>query len=205
VSEPGVSIDLARWIFSIVTLACLAGGLGCVSVVELDAGDREVIATARTWTFLKHDPPHAADTARFSRGFTQRVTSPLRNPSKLDAQVAGYLSAAFERMGYDYVESDADLYVHYRLSLEPRRVSVEVPFAAIYVASHSFSPSYVVEGADVVKRDVEHFRLVLDLREPRGRILWSRTAEHVGMAREPLTLDVWLEELVSRFPDREAQ
>lgn len=108
-------------------------------------------------------------------------------------------------MGYDYVESDADLYVHYRLSLEPRRDSVEVPFAAIYVASHSFSPSYVVEGTDVVERDVEQFRLELDLREPRGRIVWSRTALHVVIAREPLTLDAWLEELISRFPDREAQ
>jgi hypothetical protein len=198
-------MELVRWIFSSVTLACLVGGLGCASLVELDAGDHEVIATARTWTFLKHDPPLPADTERVPRGFTQRVTSPLRNASKLDAQVAGHLSAAFERMGYDYVESDADLYVHYRLSLEPRRDSVEVPFAGIYVASHSFSPSYVVEGTDVVQRDVEQFRLELDLREPRGRIVWSRTALHVVIAREPLTLDAWLEELISRFPEREAQ
>jgi hypothetical protein len=198
-------MELARWIFSSVTLACLVGGFGCVSVVASHSGDREVIATARTWTFLKHDPPLPVVTERFACGFTQRVTSSLCDASKIDAEIAGYLSAALDRMGYDYVESGADFYVHYRLSLESRRVSVEVPFAAIYVASHSFSPSYVVEGTDVVERDVEQFRLELDLREPRGRTVWSRTAEHVVIAREPLTLVFWLEELISQFPAREAQ
>jgi hypothetical protein len=198
-------VELARWTFLSVTLACLVGGLGCVSVVASHSGDREVIATARTWTFLKHDPPLPVVPERFACGFTQRVTSPLCNASKLDAEIAGYLTAALNRLGYDYVESGADLYVHYRLSLESRRVSVEVPFAAIYVASHSFSPSYVVEGTDVVKREAEQIRLELDLREPRGRIVWSRMGEHVVIAREPLTLVFWLEELISQFPARKAQ
>lgn len=92
-------MELARWIFSIVTLACLVGGPGCASLVELDAGDREVIATARTWTFLKHDPPMPADTERVPRGFTQRVTSPLRNASKLDAQVGGTLARLLNAWG----------------------------------------------------------------------------------------------------------
>ncbi len=186
----------------IVMFVCSTSVLACATSVEVDAADRQLISNARTWTFLRHDPPLPPNVDGDTSGFTYRVTSPLRNASKLDSDLSRFLTVALARHGFEYVESDADLYVHYRLSLRPRRSSTEVAFASNYVASHSYSPSYVVEGSDVVTRDIEEMRLELDLRETRGRMLWKGVYEETIAARQKLSLDSHIDRLVSRLPER---
>lgn len=191
-------------IAAVAALVTLAGALACASHVDVDVdgADRDLIARSRTWTFLKHDPPLPDALGPEDGEFTYRVTSPLRNAAELDAAIARSLRDAFARLGYTFVEHDADLYVHYRLTLRPRRDAVEVPFAQNYVASHSYTPSYIVEGTDVVTRKVEELRLEVDLREARGRIVWRGIYEDLLSAGQDLDLDENVGALMTRIPGR---
>lgn len=186
----------------VASFLCLIGIVGCTNLVQVDSTDRQLIQDSTTWTFLKNDPPLPQGVDRETSGFTYRVTSPSRNAARLDSKVARRIEDALARRGFEYVERDADLYVQYRLSLRPQRNSVERAFAERYVPSHSFTPSYVVEGTDIVEIEVEELRFEMNIREARGRVLWTGVYEDTLPAKRTLSVDEWVDDLTSRLPER---
>lgn len=183
-----------------IALGIVGIALGCTSIIDVDSTDPDRISQARSWAFLDHDPPIRLPSDEELPEFTYRVTSPLRDAQDLDADLARQIERALEARGFERVESNADLYVDYQLTLQPRIERVEVPFAQRFVPSLSWSPSYVVEGVDIVERAVEELRLEIDLRERRGRILWRGELVDKIAAREALALATRVDDLIDRLP-----
>lgn len=183
-----------------IALGIVGIALGCTSIIDVDSTDPDRISQARSWAFLDHDPPIRLPSDEELPEFTCRVTSPLRDAQDLDADLARQIERALEARGFERVDSNADLYVDYQLTLQPRIERVEVPFAQRFVPSLSWSPSYVVEGVDIVERAVEELRLEIDLRERRGRILWRGELVDKIAAREALALATRVDDLIDRLP-----
>lgn len=174
--------------------------LGCVTVGDREAADREQISRARSWAFLRNDPPidlpAAADTLRS----TYRVTSPLRDADALDADIARYIESALETLGFERVEVEADFYVNYKLILQPRAELVEGNFSSRYLASLSHSASYIIESTEINRKDYEDLNFSIDLREPRGRTLWRSEIAVRLKAFGALELQGKVDALLARLP-----
>jgi hypothetical protein len=195
-------------IFSLGIAVLLAG---CASTVEIDASDPESVAQAHYWAFLNHDPPIELSEPEPPPEFTYRVTSPLRDARALDAHIADCIEAELAARGYERVEGvnhgvnngvkgDADFYVDFQLTLQPRAETVEVPLGQQFVPSFSYSQSYIVEGLEISERTFEAFRLEIDLRERRGRILWRGELLRELRARDKLVLGSDVGELIDYLP-----
>jgi hypothetical protein len=180
-------------------IASLVFSLGCVSGPDR-ATDRERISRARTWAFLRNDPPIDNPGRNETFGSTYRVTSPLRDAMALDADIARYIERALERLGFKHVEREADLYVNFRLILQPRAEMVEGNFSTRYLASLSYSPSYIIESTEITRKDYEDLNLVIDLRERRGRTLWRREVKLRLKAFDSIGLQTRVDDLLERLP-----
>lgn len=167
-------------------IVCLIVGfnLSCSSFVDITPREMETVSNARTWSFLRHDPPLPEYVEGVAPEFTYRVTSPNHDARSFDAKIASYIEDELEQRGFEQVAGDADLYVDYQLTLMPLSRSVEVPFAQRFVPSFSTSNSYIVEGTNLERRDSQELKLEIDFRERRGRIVWSadgaRSITHDG-------------------------
>ncbi|MBW2291852.1 MAG: DUF4136 domain-containing protein [Deltaproteobacteria bacterium] len=191
-------------IAAIITLGIVGTGVGCASTVHVDtwddSGDQGSISQARTWAFLNHDPPIQFPADEASPEFTYRVTSPARDAQRLDADLAHCIEQALSVRGYERVETDADLYVDYDLTLQPRIETVEVPIGQRFVPSLSYSPSYIIDGLEIAERAFEAVRLEINFRERRGRILWRGELVRELGAGDRLALERDVDELIGRLP-----
>ncbi|MFT5694103.1 MAG: hypothetical protein ACI9QQ_000073 [Myxococcota bacterium] len=155
-------------------IVCLLVGfnVGCASLVEITPREMDTVSEARTWSFLRHEPPLAVSDAASAPEFTYRVTSPNHDARSFDAKIASHIERELEQRGFVQVAADADLYVDYQLTLTPLSRWVEVPFAQRFVPSFSTSNSYIIEGTNLQRRDSQELKLEIDFRERRGRIVW---------------------------------
>lgn len=195
------------------SIGLLVLALGCVSGGNLDgsssaadrAANRLRISNARTWAFLKSDPTVDRLSRGATAGSTYRVTSPLRNAAALDAEVARYIEDVLGALGFAQVEHEADIYVNYTLVLQPHAQFVEDNFSQRFLASFSYSPSYIIESSEITRRNYEDLDLAIDLREPRGRTLWRRELKLRLKAFDPLALRERVEDLLAPLPHCSAQ
>jgi hypothetical protein len=191
-------------IASIVTLGIIGTGVGCASTVNLDTWsdprDQDSISQAHTWAFLHHDPPIQLPGDETSPEFTYRVTSPARDAQQLDADLAHRIEQALSARGFERVETDADLYVDYQLTLQPRIETVEVPIGQRFVPSLSYSQSYIIDGLEISERVFEAVQLEINFRERRGRILWRGEMVRELGARDTLALGRDVDDLLGRLP-----
>jgi len=192
----------------LLAIALMIFALGCVSGTVRGTADRETdldrISRARTWAFLRNDPPIDMPgnytSNNVSSGSTYRVTSPLRDASALDADIARYIESALNTLGFEHVEREADLYVNYRLILQPRAELVEGNFSQRFLASLSHSPSYIIESTEITRTDYEDLNLIIDLRERRGRTLWRREVKLRLRALDSIGLQARVDDLIERLP-----
>lgn len=184
----------------IFKIGIVAMAMGCASTIDIDAWDPDGISQSRTWAFLRHDPPIDLSRDALAPEFTYRVTSPMRDAQHLDADVARCIEEALAARGFERVETDADFYVDYQLTLQPRAETVEVPLGQRFVPSLSFSQSYLIEGLDISERRFEALRFEIDLRERRGRILWRAELLRELETREELVLGRDVDNLIDQLP-----
>ncbi len=187
-------------IAAIVASGIVATALGCTSSVNVDIWEPDRISQAHTWAFLKHDPPIQLPADETSPEFTYRVTSPERDAQDLDAELAHCIEQALAARGFERVETDADFYVDYRLTLQPRIDMIEVPLGERFLPSLSYTQSYIIEGVDISPRAFEALRLEIDLRERRGKILWRGELAREIAAHDTLALGRDVDNLIGRLP-----
>jgi hypothetical protein len=132
---------------------------GCAAVIRVEHDEHDQVAGLRYWTWLP--------------GATEHVNAAHRDAFDLELHMAEYVERALEARGYRQDAKRLDFFVDYALVLATREETIIVGDGATYLASNSFSASYVVEKTRPVQRRLEDTYVVLRLWSRDGRLLWQ--------------------------------
>jgi len=164
-------------------------GVGCVSTVDVVFDEREDFSCYRTWSWLRHG--------------VLSVDAPQSEPRALDAHVALLIERELLESGLEQATGRPDFLVAYHLTLRRRAVVVDQPVAAYLLSSHSFSPSYWIEGSRKAIHIQEHVRLAIRFSD-RGRTIWRATLVRNVQDASVLSLEDAVSTLLERFPRPES-
>jgi hypothetical protein len=172
----------------IAALAAIAlpFALACGVGVQVAFDAQEDFARFRTWSWRESDAARIAAASGDTRALAMRASARI--------------AEALERRGFVRDPRDPDFTVAFDLSLEPRMEKVAVPSAPYFLSSNDSSPSYWIEGTDVVERRVEHFSLQMDIALPDGSVIWKGLVQKRMEHAAPAPLDEAVEELLRRLP-----
>jgi len=178
----------SRRMAGLVALAALAvpSALACGIGVRVAFDAQEEFTRFRSWSWRESD--------------AARVAAGSGDARALAARAAARIARAFERRGFVRDASAPDFTVAFELTFEPRIERVAVPSAPYFLSSKDSTPSYWIEGTDVVERRVQHFSLRMDIALPDGRVVWKGLVQERLEHSAPAPLDEAVEELLLRLP-----